>query len=105
MSNFVHNYIQVFDNIPSIVLKRAEVEQFGDKNTPDTNKHLPCVRLSGELDFAILRSKRLNHPDENITQIGNFAVLVQSTLEHKVCLPDIENRIRQLQMNRWRVEA
>ena len=55
-----------------------------------------------QLDKTIIQLKNKNHPTGKVPRVGMFAVLVQSNLDKHVCLADIENRVRQWNMNNWK---
>lgn len=113
MGDFINNYMNTFSNLPKVVLKKTFIESFEndeldgiDENIEDEkdkyeNEHNTSHCIN-DLDTVILQLREEKFPGKNVPGIGLFAVLVQQRLGGKPCLAEIENRVRQWQMNKWK---
>lgn len=102
--SFVDDYCNRFKELPPLELdplETPEPEKHEEPDEPEEETNLDELNI---LDRTILQMKEKYHPKTKTVKVGMFAVLVQNELSYHCCLADIENRIRQLQMNGWRIK-
>lgn len=96
-------YFRRFKDLPPVVLDEPITEEHVVE-IPAVEEKTASIDVStlSTLDRTILQLKEEKHPHGNITHIGLFAVLVQDAMGGRPCLADIENRVRQWQMGKWK---
>ena len=102
MLSFVEDYCNRFKELPPLKLDPLKIPEQEKQEEPDEPEEDINFDELNILDKTIIQLKNKNHPTGKVPQVGMFAVLVQSMLDKHVCLADIENRVRQWNMNNWK---